>query len=46
MSTPRMTGVWSVQLGQWRWHFRRLGVLTLVEGPDGGYAVLNQERSP
>lgn len=33
----------TVQLGQFRWRFRRLGVLTLLEGPDGGYAVLNQE---
>ena len=35
----------TVEVGDFRWRFRRLGVLTLLEGPDGGYAVLNQEPS-
>ena len=33
----------TIQLGAYRWQFRRLSPLTLVEGPDGWYAVLGPE---
>lgn len=33
----------TIQLGQWTWAFRRLAPLTLLEGPDGAYAVLAEE---
>lgn len=36
----------SVQLGEYRWEFRRLAPLTLLEGPDGAYAVLSPDPQP
>jgi hypothetical protein len=36
-----------IQIGDYRWRFHRLSPLTLLEGPDGGYAVLAElEKQP
>jgi hypothetical protein len=37
----------AIQIGDYRWRFHRLSPLTLLEGPDGGYAVLAElEKQP